>query len=77
MVGSDRWLEMVVFAAGETPVTARVVHAPPPVAVWLLPVMRTVLLLVVFVCVFPCCLCVSQCLCSAQIFVGLICSVEL
>jgi len=29
------------------------------------------------VCVIPCCLCVSQCLCSAQIFTGLICSVEL
>jgi uncharacterized membrane protein YqaE (UPF0057 family) len=51
MVGSDRWLEMVVFAAGETPVTTRVVHALPPVAVWLLPAMRTVLLLVVL-CLF-------------------------
>jgi hypothetical protein len=66
------------FAAGKTFVTARAVYAPPSVAVWLLPVLRTMLvLLVVFVCVFPCCLCVSQCLCNAQILTGLICRVEL
>jgi hypothetical protein len=76
------WRSSVVgdgcFAAGVTPVMARVVHAPPPVAVWLLLALRTMLvLLVVFVCVFPCCMCVSQCLCNAQILTGLICRVEL
>lgn len=50
MVGGVRWLEMVVFAAGETHVTARVFHAPPPVAVWLLPALRTMLVLLVCVC---------------------------
>jgi hypothetical protein len=66
------------FAAGEIPVTAHAVHAPPPVVVWLLPALRTMLvLLVVFVCVFSYCLCVSQFLCNAQILTGLICIVEL
>lgn len=75
MVSGDRWLETVVFAAGETPVLARAAHTPLPVAVWILLALRVVLVLLV--CVFPCWLCVSQCFCNAKIFTELICKVEL
>jgi hypothetical protein len=45
------------FTAGESHGTARAVHAPPLVAVWLLPTFMTVmvLLVVVFVCVYSYC----------------------
>jgi hypothetical protein len=38
------------FAAGETLVTARAVHAPPLVAVWILLALRAVSVLLVSVC---------------------------
>jgi hypothetical protein len=47
------------FAAGETPVTVSVVHALPPVAVWILPALRVVLVLLVCVCL--CILLLSVC----------------
>jgi hypothetical protein len=51
-------------------VTASAFYAPPPVAVWLLSTFRTVmvLLVVVFVCVFPSCLRVSHCASATHIY---------
>jgi hypothetical protein len=69
---------LVVGCAGIIPGMARGLHASSLRRCNYSPTV-TLFVLSVFCadCIFPYCLCDSQCLCSAQIFTGLICSVEL